>query len=352
MKFANFCVHSIKNYWWMSKRCVSLSLFFFFFFFCLVYVKVTLHTIIPFVYYYYFGTTTLSVFVKIISIPDEELFSERASGEPLHTLSKLYDVPVCFVIPLFLDSVFLYLRSPKGDCCSISEYLPCSYQPILMNVFKNYNVACMRIRSYISEHFVYIYIIHSFPETLYNVYLYLSRDIYLGNSRWLKYFRLIQNFPSKYWNTQNWYLLRSHIRLILWMAFLYYLYKTIFIMVSYFLHWTLQKFFRSIPDEQSQQKVRRLGRIICAVINTSNEVECPLLWGFWIYNFSGRILERVLVGNIVNIRNECLFFSVHGEWIVSRNKQIVREPLRGSCDLFVPRYDSIPMNREKETLIP
>ena len=118
-------------------------------------------------------------------------------------------------------------------------------------------------------------------------------------------------------------------------------------MVSYFLRWTLLKFFSSIPDEQSQQKVRHLGRITCAVINTSNEVECPLLLEFWINNFSRRILKRVLVGNIVNIRNECLFFCVHGVWIVARNKQITREPLRGSRDLFVPRYDSYPMNPEK-----
>ena len=123
------------------------------------------------------------------------------------------------------------------------------------------------------------------------------------------------------------------------------IHKQIFTMVSYFLRWTLLKFFSSIPDEQSQQKVRRLGRITCAVINTSNEVKCPLLWEFWINNFSRRILERVLVGNIVNIRKECLFFWVHGVWIVARNKQITR-------DLFVPRYDSYPMNPEKKTLIP
>ena len=30
-----------------------------------------------------------------------------------------------------------------------------------------------------------------------------------------------------------------------------------------------------------------------------------------------------------------------------RNKQIAREPLRGSRDLFVPHCDSFPMNREK-----
>ena len=125
------------------------------------------------------------------------------------------------------------------------------------------------------------------------------------------------------------------------------IHKQIFTMVSYFLRWTLLKFFSSIPDEQSQQKVRRLGRITCAVINTSNEVKCPLLWEFWINNFSRRILERVLVGNIVNIRNECLFFWVHGVWIVARNKQITREPLRGSSNSFVPHYDSYPMNPEK-----
>ena len=65
-----------------------------------------------------------------------------------------------------------------------------------------------------------------------------------------------------------------------------------------------------------KQKVRQLGRITRAVINTSNEVKCRLLWEFLIYNFSRRILERVFVGSIVNIRNECLFVWVHGEWIV------------------------------------
>ena len=65
------------------------------------------------------------------------------------------------------------------------------------------------------------------------------------------------------------------------------------------------------------------------------------------------------------LRNECLFFWVHGEWIVARNKQIGREPRivardkqiawtakRFSAELFVPRYDSFPMNPEKKTLIP
>ena len=83
-----------------------------------------------------------------------------------------------------------------------------------------------------------------------------------------------------------------------------------------------------------------------------NDVKYPLLWEFLINIVYRRILGRVLVGNIVNIRNECLYFLVHGEWIGARNKQIVQEPLRGSRDLFVPRSDSFPMNPEKKTLIP
>ena len=47
-------------------------------------------------------------------------------------------------------------------------------------------------------------------------------------------------------------------------------------------------------------------------------------------------------------REPRFFFSVHGKWIAVRNKQIAREPLRGSRDLFVPHCDSFPMNREKK----
>ena len=44
-------------------------------------------------------------------------------------LSKWYDIPVGFVSP-FWGSVLLYLRSPKGGCCLISDYLPCSLKII------------------------------------------------------------------------------------------------------------------------------------------------------------------------------------------------------------------------------
>ena len=37
-------------------------------------------------------------------------FSKRPSGAPLHTLSKLYDVPVGVVAPLLWGSVFIGAR--------------------------------------------------------------------------------------------------------------------------------------------------------------------------------------------------------------------------------------------------
>ena len=52
------------------------------------------------------------------------------------------------------------------------------------------------------------------------------------------------------------------------------------------------------------------------------------------------MLKRVFDANIVNIRNECLNFWVHMEWIGAWNKQIAREPFRSLSDLFVPRSDS------------
>ena len=52
-------------------------------------------------------------------------FPKRPSGAQLHALSKLYDALVGFVAPSF-DSVLLYMRSPNGGCCSISDDLSCS----------------------------------------------------------------------------------------------------------------------------------------------------------------------------------------------------------------------------------
>ena len=62
--------------------------------------------------------TKVRVFVKIISIPDEELFSEMAVGCTASYFVKLFDVPIGFVPPplLIWGSVLLSLRLPKGGC--------------------------------------------------------------------------------------------------------------------------------------------------------------------------------------------------------------------------------------------
>ena len=93
--------------------------------------------------------------VKLISIPDEELFSETYVGAPLHTLSKLYDVPVGLVAPppphlrqcialyavvegwLLLDIelfvLFFYiLFCDKSDVVTIFDHLLCLLNFILL----------------------------------------------------------------------------------------------------------------------------------------------------------------------------------------------------------------------------
>ena len=67
------------------------------------------------------------------------------------------------------------------------------------------------------------------------------------------------------------------------------------------------KIFDSFPYEPGLINSSAVRKILCAVIDTSNEVKCPLLQEFWIYNFSWRILERDFAGSIINIRNEFLF---------------------------------------------
>ena len=72
---------------------------------------------------------------KLLASLMRNYFPKRPSGAPLHTLSKLYDVPVGFVTPppLFWGWILLILRSPKGGCCSISDDLSCSYMRISGN---------------------------------------------------------------------------------------------------------------------------------------------------------------------------------------------------------------------------
>ena len=54
------------------------------------------------------------------------------------------------------------------------------------------------------------------------------------------------------------------------------------------------KIFQFISRWTESTKSSAVGPNHRAVINTSNEVKSPLLWEFWIHNFSLRILERVL----------------------------------------------------------
>ena len=61
-------------------------------------------------------------------------FPKRPSGAPLHTLSKLYDVPVGFVPPPhpILRLCIALFAVAEGGCCSISDDLTCScYYPSL-----------------------------------------------------------------------------------------------------------------------------------------------------------------------------------------------------------------------------
>ena len=77
----------------------------------------------------------------------------------------------------------------------------------------------------------------------------------------------------------------------------------------------------------------------------------------WYHHWRSFMVDMGIISNNTKflfhqLRNECLFFSVHGKWIAVRNKQIAWTAKRFSCDLFVPHCDLFPMNREKKTLIP
>ena len=69
-------------------------------------------------------------FVKIISIPDEELFSDTTVGG-----SASYFVLINYIMfllalypyPVIWGGVLLYLSSPNCGYCSISDDLSCSY---------------------------------------------------------------------------------------------------------------------------------------------------------------------------------------------------------------------------------
>ena len=61
------------------------------------------------------------IFVKIISILDKELFPKRTSDAPLHTLSKLYDVPIGFVTSPSFEAVYCYICAHQRVAVARSE---------------------------------------------------------------------------------------------------------------------------------------------------------------------------------------------------------------------------------------
>ena len=70
---------------------------------------------------------TVWAFIKIVSIPDEELFYETTAGCMATYFVKILRCSRWFCkSPSFEASIFLYLQSQKGSCCSISDDLSCS----------------------------------------------------------------------------------------------------------------------------------------------------------------------------------------------------------------------------------
>ena len=51
---------------------------------------------------------------KLLASLMRNYFPKRPSGAPLHTLSKLYDVPVGFVTPPYFEAVYAYFAVAKG----------------------------------------------------------------------------------------------------------------------------------------------------------------------------------------------------------------------------------------------
>ena len=70
----------------------------------------------------YMFIQTVRLLSELLASLMKYYFLKRPSGATLHTLSKLYDVLIGFVPPLFFwVCVLLYLLSPQGGCCSISD---------------------------------------------------------------------------------------------------------------------------------------------------------------------------------------------------------------------------------------
>ena len=88
------------------------------------------------------------------------------------------------------------------------------------------------------------------------------------------------------------------------------------------------KIFQFISRWTESTKSSAVGPNHRAVINTSNEVKSPLLWEFWIYNFSLRILERVLRWKHCKYKEWVSFFL--GSWGMNRSAEQTNRPRTAS----------------------
>ena len=88
----------------------------------------------------------------------------------------------------------------------------------------------------------------------------------------------------------------------------------IFTMVTYFLRWTLLKFFSSFPDEQSQQKVRQLDRITAQWLIHQMKLRARYCGNF----------ERVLCWKHCKYKEWVSFFL--GSWGMNRSAEQTNRP--------------------------
>ena len=88
------------------------------------------------------------------------------------------------------------------------------------------------------------------------------------------------------------------------------------------------KIFQFISRWTESTKSSAVGPNHRAVINTSNEVKSPLLWEFWIHNFSLRILERVLRWKHCKYKEWVSFFL--GSWGMNRSAEQTNRPRTAS----------------------
>ena len=110
------------------------------------------------------------------------------------------------------------------------------------------------------------------------------------------------------------------------------------------------KIFQFISQWTESTKSSAVGPNHRAVINTSNEVKSPLLWEFWIYNFSLSILERVLRWRHCKYKEWVSFFL--GSWGMNRSAEQTNRPRTASrfTRFVCPALRFIPHEpRKKDT---